>query len=513
MEFKSFLTIEGIDKKLLFQPELLRVLLTMEENKVVDNLIISGPVGCGQGLASRFLKELTPEKNLIKVLPSQFLYPSAGESIAALEIYLRKAYQGVLYIPDFDEIEHNPYFIEILNYLRVATLTNDFKLILSGDKVIFDKTQIINPELFSRFTKVEVKNFTTDELVELFFQELRLQNVDNDLKHQDVLPILENFRINGNLRNGRITRLLVDLSLRDMRLNKYKYLSKVSLRNTAQYYLRHSGESGFQELDELIGLVEVKNLVKVWMQNLALNERRKQIGINVEGFGQHMVFKGPAGTAKTTVARIVGKILAETGLLTSGHYVESAKTDFVGRNAEETTRKTTAKVMESLGGVLFIDEAYSLTSGNEEEAAGKDVIDTLIKLMEDKRDQFVLIVAGYDDKMKDFLLENPGLQSRFSKILDFPNYTVEELLEILHFLANKRGFIIEDGVDEYLYPEFSTLHRFPGFGNGREIRNILEDTIYAQGLRIVGNASDDELRLLKLEDFQNRPLRTRKNYL
>lgn len=511
MEFLSPKALAPFQERLLFQPELVYVLdklLTMNRNK---HLLIKGPVGCGQGIASREIANHTTTRNIIKISPSNFLFPSAGESVRALDGYLTQATGGLLYICDLDELFTSTFAFNILSYLNIAIEREGVTLLFTGE-VGIDKINALNPDLYTKFLLAKVKNFTPDELVTIFFQELEIRDIKHKIKPKEVLNIISHLRTTGNLKNARLTRLLAEKAVLDKKLQEYTYLSKLSLEQSAKPYLRSLGESGFRDLDDLIGLSDIKRMVKLWMKNLALDDRRKILGINVEGMGQHMVFKGPAGTAKTTVARIISKILAETGIITSGHLVETSKTDLVGDSSEETTRKVTQMVRNALGGVLFIDEAYSLSSEPETRDQGKEAIDTLLKLMEDYRDDLVVIVAGYPLEMEQFLSSNPGLRGRFSRVLDFPAYSVEELVEILLYMTNQRGFLLADDVVSEIYSELSIAYHYPGFANARYIRNLLELAIIKQGSRLNVDATDDEVKTLTAADFLDQEFKTNKKY-
>ena len=512
MEFLSPDSLGTLEQRILFQPDLIKVLKELDLDRRNLNLILQGPVGCGQGLAVKELATLTSDKQIVKVHPSQFSFATPGESISALINFIKLAAGGVLYIYDFDELYSNSHTLAILNFLNVQSQIPGFTLLLAGDKIAFDKLKAYNPDFFTKFSIATLKPFSSDEMVNLFFHELKIHGIEHKLKFNEADKIIDNIRVNGNLRNGRITRLLLDAVMRDMLLNGYSYLSKVSLTTAAQPLLRSDGAGGYAELDELIGLTDVKILVKLWMKNLAIVERRAQLGLSAEGMGQHMVFKGPAGTAKTTVARIVAKILAQTGVITSGHLVEVSKTDLVGDQSEETTRKVTQAVKRAIGGVLFIDEAYALSAEPGVRDSGKEAIETLLKLMEDYRNEFVVIVAGYPLEMEQFLSSNPGLRSRFSKVLEFPSYTVDELFEVLNFLAQERGFTIDPGAIEALNPELSIAHHYPGFGNGRHVRNLLELAIIKQGSRLTNESTDEELRILTTEDFMDQDLKTNRSF-
>ena len=202
------------------------------------------------------------------------------------------------------------------------------------------------------------------------------------------------------------------------------------------------------------------------------------------------------------MARIVARVLAETGVLSSGHLVEVDRSDLVSDRPELTARLVVDAVKRAIGGVLFIDEAYSLTSGKASESgSGRAAVDTLLKLMEDYRDEFVVIVAGYPTEMETFLSSNPGLRSRVVKVLKFPSYEPEDLLSILDHMAAKRGYQIDPSVGPGLLPRLTLQSQYPGFGNGRHVRNMLDKAIELQGTRLDETSSDDDLRTLLPVDF------------
>jgi SpoVK/Ycf46/Vps4 family AAA+-type ATPase len=197
----------------------------------------------------------------------------------------------------------------------------------------------------------------------------------------------------------------------------------------------------------------------------------------------------------------VGRILTETGVLSSGHLVEVQRADVIAEMLDQTARRMVEIVKRSLGGVLFIDEAYTLTASDSSRDSGREAVDTLLKLMEDYREEFVVIVAGYPLEMEGFLNSNPGLRSRFSRVLEFPSYVPDELIDILEFLSAQRGYQISPDVRAALTPRLSLVSQYPGFGNGRHVRNLLEAAIVRQATRVTPSSSDDDLRTLTLADF------------
>jgi SpoVK/Ycf46/Vps4 family AAA+-type ATPase len=318
-------------------------------------------------------------------------------------------------------------------------------------------------------------------------------------------PLIARVRSVGNLTNARIPASLARHAIRRAALSGRNDVRVEDIETAALRVIDVESGTAWAELDELIGLDDVKSTVRMWMSNNDLHERRERLGLITSGMSRHMVFKGPAGTAKTTVARIVGRILAENGVLSSGHLIETQRADFVGERVDQSPRLVVDAVKRALGGVLFIDEAYSLTmrgdSSSENAEANGEIIKTLLKMMEDYRDDFVVIVAGYPTEMEQFLNSNPGFRSRFAKTLEFPGYGTAELFEILEMLATKRGFTVAEDVLAMLEQRLALISQYPGFGNGRHMRNMLESAITRQGFRVEDGSTDEELRTLILADF------------
>ncbi|MDA8369008.1 MAG: AAA family ATPase [Nocardiopsaceae bacterium] len=259
------------------------------------------------------------------------------------------------------------------------------------------------------------------------------------------------------------------------------------------------------ELDTMVGLEGVKREVRTLVSFQQVSEKRRQAGLPTLAVGRHLVFSGPPGTGKTTVARLYGRILRSLGVLERGQFVEASRADLVAEHLGGTTKKTTDVVEKARGGVLFIDEAYALTrSFGMGSDFGQEAVDTLIKLMEDMRDEVVVIFAGYSSEMREFLGANPGLRSRVSRTIDFANYSSEELTTIFRGMAATQGYVLGPGVTELLTRHFQGLRRDETFGNGREARRIFESVIQRQAVRLAEeDASHDasDLALLTLEDL------------
>ena len=240
------------------------------------------------------------------------------------------------------------------------------------------------------------------------------------------------------------------------------------------------------EINELVGLAPVKEYVFGLADNLQVQQRRAAAGLKTASLSMHMIFTGNPGTGKTTIARLVAKYLKAIGALKGGQLVEVTRADLVGRYTGHTAPLTNSVIESALGGVLFIDEAYSLYRG-EQDSFGLEAIDTLVKGMEDHRDELVVILAGYTKEMETFLTANSGLASRFPNRIEFPDYTAEELLQITHVQAKNKGYRLAESCTEPLLGYYARWQAADArtAGNGRLARNTLEKAIFHQSRRLV----------------------------
>ncbi|ACT01269.1 AAA family ATPase [Paenibacillus sp. JDR-2] len=263
-----------------------------------------------------------------------------------------------------------------------------------------------------------------------------------------------------------------------------------------------------KELEPMVGMDNVKALIYEVYALLYITRMRSEAGLSGGSHVYHMIFKGNPGTGKTTIARIVAKLFQKMGVLSKGHLIEVERADLVGEYIGHTAQKTRDMVRKAIGGVLFVDEAYSLARGGEKDF-GKEAIDTLVKAMEDHRNQFVLILAGYPAEIDHFLLTNPGLPSRFPIQIDFPDYSIDQLIQISELMAKERDYNLMPQsifkLRQYLIQE--KMSDIFSFSNARYVRNIIEKSIRYQAVRLLNQYSNSippkqELMAIKPEDFK-----------
>ena len=383
---------------------------------------------------------------------------------------------------------------------------NKYIILLSHDSL-----SSLTDKLGSPFIKAidEVKKFI--DLKQDDYQQLIIDKV-NQL-NQKIERQLK-LKVNGDLSKYIIHEKITDIDifledvLEELIDLKYKYdINEVNIKidedkiyvtiDNVDIPLFEEGHSSFEEIDNelqgLVGLNEVKEYLGSLKQYYTTYQRRKAQGKKVMDVSKHMIFTGNPGTGKTTVARILAKYLKTAGILESGHLIEVSRKDLVGQYVGHTAVLTSQVIDSALGGVLFIDEAYSLYRG-QNDSFGLEAIDTLVKAMEDKRDNLVVVLAGYAKEMEEFLTANSGLRSRFSNIIEFKDYTGDELCQIACNIAKGKDYVIDESCKEALMKYLTKRNILEG-GNGRLARNVVEKAMIHQSMR----GSDDDI--LILDDF------------
>ena len=266
-------------------------------------------------------------------------------------------------------------------------------------------------------------------------------------------------------------------------------------------------DSLLKEIDSLIGLSDVKDEIVSFVNMVNIQNIRKERGITPVHMSMHLVFEGNPGTGKTTVARILEKIYHQLGIISKGHLIEVDRSGLVAGYVGQTAIKVKDVFQQAHGGVLFIDEAYSLATNQNSNDFGQEAIDTLLKGMEDDRDDLIVIVAGYPQLMDQFLNSNPGLRSRFNRFLHFADYKLDELLEIFMSMCTQNGFSVSNDSVEYVRNFFAAKYemRNADFANARSVRNFFEKAAVNQANRIsnIADISNEDLLRIEVSDLKN----------
>lgn len=394
-----------------------------------------------------------------------------------------------------------------------------YSVIIAGyKKPMNNMMKNANPGFSSRFNfHIDLPDYSADELLKIA---QKMAEVRNYVIENDALDIIKEKcikeKIDDTFSNARYIRTILDSSIRKMSVRVMKINNPTKEDYTVIKAEDVEDKSTEQKMSELlnelnayIGLESAKSMINIMINQIRFNNIAKEKKVKLDnGFNSlHMIFQGNPGTGKTSIARLISKIYGQLGVLKRPDiFVECTRADLVGEYQGTTAIKTKERINEAMGGVLFIDEAYSLCM-NSNDTYGREVIDTLVAEMENHRDKLMIIFAGYTDEMNKFLLLNQGLKSRINKIIQFEDYSIDEMYQILQLMVKKRGFILDENLEMIVKEQLKSEVRKGDFGNGRGVRNLVDTYIQRLSVRVCTNedkyvnAEGFQINLLTKEDI------------
>jgi SpoVK/Ycf46/Vps4 family AAA+-type ATPase len=504
--------------------------------------VFSGSPGTGKTTFARFFAQeirklgVLKKGHLVEVARPDLVAEYMGQTANKTAAICEKAKGGILFIDEAYALKQgkdDSYGQEAIDTLLkiVEDSRGEMVLILAGYTDEMREFLDLNPGLRSRVpNQIVFEDFTSDELAAVLDQQVTKGGftLDADARALGLSEIAKRRKGKyfGNARDVRnvferaMAQQAVRLSSTDLKALSQEELLRLKYSDFTETPHDNSSTedqmatvgkvvSAMHELESLTGLTSLKNEIKN-LSGLIRVTKARTGGSAVQAMTLHMAFLGNPGTGKSTVARLLGKIFSELDLVSSGHIVEADRSRLVGSYIGQTAIKTREAVESALGGVLFIDEAYTLSRGSasgQNDSYGQEAIDTLVKCLEDYRSQFVCILAGYTSEMQEFLSANPGLRSRFPHILTFPDYSGEELFKIAEKFAHESGYVIADDAREPMLKRFVDEKIKPEvFGNARTVRNMVEAAFKSQAMRLiklgdVESHSPEQLKTLVADDF------------
>ena len=485
------------------------------------HMVFMGHAGTGKTTVARLLGgifrelEILPKGQVIEVTRKDLVSEYVGKTAQQVSEQVKLALGGILFIDEAYSLckdDNDSFGHEAVDALvpEVENHRDDLVVILAGYTDDMNEFMKNNEGLSSRFpNKIMFEDYSIDEMMKIFEDNCKRRNY---ILEDGMLPYVrsvleERVRTSDNFGNARGVRNLFDnviknqqsriAKLSDWGVDEERKLKKEDLGGELKE-IEHpkTVDELLAELNAMIGLASVKDQIGRFVANVRVNEARRAAGLKTTSAGSlHMVFKGNPGTGKTTVARLLGSIMKGLGILPKGHLVECSRSDLVAGYVGQTAIKTEKAVMNAMGGVLFVDEAYTLSNGGSNDF-GQEAIDQLLKMLEDRLGQFMCIVAGYTNEMDKFIASNPGLERRFPNVIVFEDYSLDELCEIFESMVSARGLKLEDGVMDEARKLIEKKSARPNFGNAGGVRNIVDRVAANMDRRLMTQGFSDDPEVL-----------------
>jgi len=541
---KEAFNIENELAKIVGLAEVKTFVRTLEKQLIVDrrrkeagihvdtgqslNMIFSGNPGTGKTTMARMLASMLrsmgylKKGHLVEVGRSDLVAEYVGQTANKTKLVVESALGGVLFIDEAyalaqDGVQGGGFGKEAIDTLvRLIELHKDnLVVILAGYTDDMKQFLRVNPGLSSRFPlQIEFPDYTAEEmqLIASMMAKARGFSMGPDVP-ESLKAYFQEKQIPGKKDggNGRLVRNVLEEAIRrqaqrladqpDIAAGKLNELTIEDFGLTANIDAVGERENALGALDAIVGLTPVKEFVRSLSAQIEVAKRRQEMGMaKASAQTLHMVFKGNPGTGKTTIARILAQRFKELGVIPTDTLIETDRSGLVAGYVGQTALKTKEVIERAIGGILFIDEAYALAEGDQ---YGQEAIDTLVKAMDDYRDRLIVILAGYDEDMERFLNRNAGLRSRFPNVITFPDYTVDELLQIAHLMLKGQGYVMTLEAEAALRSILATYQGDATAGNGRLVRNLVEKAIRNHALRIskVAQATAEQLSTLEPVDF------------
>ncbi len=508
-----------------------------QDEKLGMHFILTGNPGTGKTTIARKLGEIfeaiefLDSGHVVEVDRSQMVGQYTGETPKLVTELCNQSMGGILFVDEAYTLSQSSmgstdqFGKEAIETLmkRMEDDRGKFVVIAAGYKELMDKFLNVNPGMKSRFNKyLHIEDYKPAELLDIFKMFVKKKKYllapDAEESARKAIEIIYEGR-DSNFGNGREMRKLFEETL--TRFSQRLSNLPLSEQSNEAFVTIIAGDIPYEapkenvleeilgELNELTGLQKVKDEIKSITNYLNLEKKRSELGGKKTQLNLHFVFTGNPGTGKTTVGRILANVFKSLGLLSKGQLVEADSSKLVAGYTGQTGMKTNELIDTAMGGVLFIDEAYTLSSGSNATGFGKEAIDTLLKRMEDDRGKFLVIAAGYSNEMREFVNTNPGLQSRFTKYINFDDYTAGEMKTIFLGMLKKKEMEMDPDSDDELDKFFKALYdsRDKNFGNAREVRNIFEKALQRQSTRLanlsnIGEDINSKLNQMTIEDIE-----------